>query len=118
MTEEQLVYPIDYYDEDEKVDPAEFWEQCSQDQDVKINLDNLPLSMLIKLKRVHDCLSQSELAVKLGMSVSTLSDIEQDKRDVSKKYCDAVHKYLYQVYYYCGVPVVDFEDLEGNDDDE
>jgi DNA-binding XRE family transcriptional regulator len=111
MKEEQLIYSFDFDDDDKEFDAGEFWDQCNQIQDVRINLDNLPLSMLIKVKRAHDCLGQSVLAKKLGISTSTLSDIERGKR-VPKKCRDAVHKYLYQVYYYCGIPVVDFDDLE------
>lgn len=47
-----------------------------------------------------DGFTLEELAVKLGMGVSTLSEIENDKRRIPFKHREKIANYLYREYYF------------------
>lgn len=57
--------------------------------------DMLPFYQQIKLKRVHDGFTISELARVLGMGVSTLSEIENRHRRCPRKHLARMKRYLY-----------------------
>lgn len=77
---------------------------------VLVNVDKLPLHHQLRVKRVYDGLTQTQLAGILGISdAPALSRIEQGKRSISKNLMERVHKYLYQETY------VDGQLQEGNE---
>ncbi|WML40755.1 helix-turn-helix transcriptional regulator [Neobacillus sp. OS1-2] len=65
-----------------------------------IDAGSLPINRQIKVKRVHDNFTQTELAEMLGMGVSTLSEIENGHRRIPYKYREKVENYLYREMYY------------------
>lgn len=76
----------------------EFIEQLGQRKEVLIYLDKAPISKKLRVKRIADDFSQSELSEILGISVNTLSDYENGKK-ISYKHIDAIHDYLYAQWY-------------------
>ncbi|MDA1598692.1 helix-turn-helix transcriptional regulator [Bacillus cereus group sp. TH217LC] len=65
--------------------------------DTMVNLNGLPLGYCLKLKRIGLGLLQKDVARILGISqVSTVSRIEQGKREVPKKYKERVMQFLVQ----------------------
>lgn len=78
---------------------------------VLIEADSLSVPEQLKLKRVHDCLTQSQLASRLGMATSTLCEIETGRRRIAKKYWPSIERYLYRELYYGGVLTDVFDDL-------
>lgn len=70
----------------------------NQHKEVLIFLDDAPISKKLRVKRIADDFSQSELSDILGISVNTLSDYENGKR-ISYKHIDAIHDYLYSQWY-------------------
>lgn len=67
-----------------------------QQQKVLIFPDSLPLHKQLRLKRHYDELSQPELAEKLGMGVSTLSEVENGRRRIPYKHLQNVKEYLFK----------------------
>ncbi|WP_445486429.1 helix-turn-helix domain-containing protein [Niallia sp. 03133] len=67
---------------------------------VLVYCDGLPLHRCLKIKRVHDNFNLTELAAILGMGVSTLSEIENNRRRVPYKYLERVKSYLYHEMYH------------------
>lgn len=65
-----------------------------------IDAASLPINRQLKLKRIHDNFNQSELAAILGMGVSTLSEVENNRRRIPYKYQKRVEDYLYREMYY------------------
>jgi transcriptional regulator with XRE-family HTH domain len=67
---------------------------------VIVFMDELPLNRQIRVKRVADGFTLQELAEKLGMGVSTLSEIENDKRRIPFKHRGKLEDYLYREFYF------------------
>jgi transcriptional regulator with XRE-family HTH domain len=67
---------------------------------VLVDCDGLPLHRCLKIKRVHDNFNLTELAAILGMGVSTLSEIENNRRRIPYKYRQRVENYLYHEMYH------------------
>lgn len=65
-----------------------------------IDATSLPMYRQLKLKRIHDDFNQSELAAILGMGVSTLSEVENNRRRIPYKYRKRVEDYLYREMYF------------------
>lgn len=65
-----------------------------------IDAESLPIHKQLKLKRIADNFNQSELAAILGMGVSTLSEVENNRRRIPYKYRKRVEDYLYREMYY------------------
>lgn len=63
----------------------------------------LSLRKLLKLKRIHDELTQAQVAEIIGCSGSTVSEIETGTRNIPYKYLEAVKQYIYEDYYIDGV---------------
>lgn len=57
---------------------------------------------LLRIKRTVDGYSQAEMAKKLKMAPSVLSDIENDLRTVPRRRIQAVHDYIYKELYLNG----------------
>lgn len=72
----------------------------SEYKQVIVFMDELPLNRQIRVKRVADGFTLQELAEKLGMGVSTLSEIENDKRRIPFKHREKLENYLYREFYF------------------
>jgi transcriptional regulator with XRE-family HTH domain len=64
-----------------------------------IDAASLPIHRQLKIKRIHDDFKQLELAAILGMGVSTLSEVENNRRRIPFKYQKRVEDYLYREMY-------------------
>jgi transcriptional regulator with XRE-family HTH domain len=60
----------------------------------------LPIHRQLKLKRIHDDFTQTELAALIGCGLSTLSEIENGRRRIPYKYLERVKNYLYCEMYH------------------
>ncbi|MFE0620061.1 helix-turn-helix domain-containing protein [Priestia aryabhattai] len=65
-----------------------------------VDAGSLPIHRQLKVKRVYDNFTQTELAEKIGMGVSTLSEIENGHRRIPYKYREKVENYLYREMYF------------------
>lgn len=65
------------------------------DKDLGIHADKLPLHKQLRLKRLYQEKSQSELAEMFNMGGTMLCEIETGKRNIPWKYRKAVEEYLY-----------------------
>jgi DNA-binding XRE family transcriptional regulator len=81
--------------DDYEEDPNNIMSIFNARKDALIFTDTAPIHKLIKLKRVHDGLNQSQLARRLKMSVGTLSEIERAVRPIPKKRLKDVENWLY-----------------------
>ena len=63
----------------------------------------LSLRKLLKLKRVHDELTQGQVAEIIGCGCSTISEIETGARNIPFRYVEAIKQYIYEDYYIDGV---------------
>lgn len=81
---------------------------------VHINVDYLPLSHQIKVRRVHDGLTQAELGKIVGLPASTISLIETGQRLIPRKSLKAFEHYLYDCWYVDGILLLD----RSEDDEE
>lgn len=105
-----IFYPCDFDNNEEDIP---YWElHRIFNRHVLIDADNLPVCYQLRLKRYHDFLTQPELAKKLGMGVSTLSDIENGKIEIPRRHAKAIEHYLYRTYYYGGALTDEFDDLD------
>ncbi|MFC0274953.1 helix-turn-helix domain-containing protein [Metabacillus herbersteinensis] len=69
-------------------------------KDVLVFPNDLPIHRQVKVKRIHDNFTLIELATILGCGVSTLSEIENNKRRIPYKHRERLNRYLYQEMYY------------------
>lgn len=111
----KIYYPCDFDDNSEEDIPI--WEMHRLfNKHVLIDADSLVVHQQLRLKRYADWFTQPELARKLGMGVSTLSDIENGKIEIPRRHLRAVENYLYRQQYIGGTLANLFDDFD--DDDE
>jgi transcriptional regulator with XRE-family HTH domain len=101
-----------------KFSVEEFIEQLSQRKEVLIDLSDASLGKKLQVKSLVDGFTQKELSGVLGISVSTLSDYENDRRKVSLRHIDAVHEYLYCSLYEDKEYIGPVDQSEWGDQDE
>ncbi|WP_231834332.1 helix-turn-helix domain-containing protein [Bacillus subtilis] len=63
----------------------------------------LPLHKALRLKRVADGFTQTQLATMLGCGVSTINEVEKGKRRIPYKCLEKAKRYLYEEFYIDGV---------------
>lgn len=61
--------------------------------------DTLPIHRQVKVKRIYCNFTLTELAAILGCGVSTLSEIENNRRRIPYKYLESVKSFLYKEEY-------------------
>ncbi|OUS74852.1 hypothetical protein B1748_19920 [Paenibacillus sp. MY03] len=97
-----------------------------------INEDVLSVGDILKLKRIHDGFSQSELSRLLKMSTGTLCEIERNIRSVPPRKQKAVDNYIYKTLFMLdrlefikggktdeqGNFILDLYDIEDDEEDE
>jgi len=67
-----------------------------------INEDVLSVGDILKIKRVHDGLTQSELARLLKMSTGVLCEIERNVRSVPPRKQKVIDNYIYKTLFMLG----------------
>lgn len=84
-----------------KIRTSEAFESGEYKQgDILVNLDKLSLRQQIRVKRIADGLSQSQLAKIIGLEYAyRVSNIETGKEAVSPLYLERVMDYLYKEEY-------------------
>lgn len=68
-----------------------------------IFFDTMNFGEIMKLKRVHDRLTQLQLAEIIGCGYTTISEVETGKKRPPYKYLEAMKDYLYHDHYIDGV---------------
>lgn len=84
-------------------DPDDIMSIFNARKSVLIEPDSLPLHKQIKLKRIHDGLSQEELGKIVRLQASTISLIETGQRLIPKSRFKEFESYLYEELYSDGV---------------
>lgn len=84
-------------------DPNDIMSIFNARKSVLIEPDSLPLHKQIKLKRIHDGLSQEELGKIVRLQASTISLIETGQRLIPKSRFKEFESYLYEELYSEGV---------------
>lgn len=87
---------------DYKHDPKDCMSIYNARRDVRMHMNYLPLSHQIKVRRIHDSLSQEQLGKILRLPASTISLIERGERLIMKNRYREFEKYLYEDWYYDG----------------
>jgi DNA-binding XRE family transcriptional regulator len=95
-------------------DPNDIMSIYNARREVIINMDYLPLHHQIRVKRIHDGLSQEQLGKILHLPASTISLIETGQRICPKKRLKVLERYLYECWYSDGILIYSFteEDLD------
>lgn len=83
-------------------DPDDIMSIYNARKPVRLHTDTLPLAQQIKIKRIHDGLSQKQLGQIVGLSVSTISLIETGQRVIPTKRFKEFEQYLYDSWYMDG----------------
>lgn len=84
-------------------DPDDIMSIFNARKSILIESDSLPLHKQIKLKRIHDDLSQEELGRIVRLQASTISLIETGQRLIPKSRLKEFESYLYEQMYSDGV---------------
>jgi|GEM_PF-2807807 len=90
------------YWEDNEEDPNDCMSIYNARKELIIEPDALPLHRQIRLKRIHDSLTQEQLGKIVQLPTSTISLIETGQRFIPKKRFREFEHYLYESLYVNG----------------
>jgi len=95
-------------------DPNDIMSIYDARRDVVMNMNYLPLHHQLKVRRVHDSLSQAQLGEIVRLPASTISLIETGQRLIPKNRLKEFEHYLYESWYCDGILISNL----GDDDPE
>lgn len=94
-------------------DPNDFMSIYDARREVVMNMNYLPLHHQIKVKRVHDGLTQEQFGKIVRLPASTISLIETGQRLIPKNRFKEFEHYLYECWYTDGALINTFnEDVQ------
>ncbi|RAV02713.1 hypothetical protein DQG13_09430 [Paenibacillus sp. YN15] len=107
---------LDYYKDfgfrsDYIHDPNNVMSIYNARRDLMIAPDQLPLHQQVKLKRIHDNLTQEQLGKIVRLPASTISLIERGERRIMKNRWKEFETYLYEMWF-CEGELLDRFNLE------
>jgi DNA-binding XRE family transcriptional regulator len=99
---------------DYKHDPKDCTSIYSARREVIMNMDYLSLHHQIKVRRIHDSLTQEQLGKILRLPASTISMIETGQRLIPKNRLKEFEHYLYECWYSDGELINSFTEDDLN----